>query len=370
MTKLNDRSIDARIAELQELARNCSKQVQQAAPYTPPSRRTAPPALDMHPVMPHHPAAPRHYSLPQDAPAQTYGYAPRHAAPEPRQPVARPEMQWIELPKTMLQDDQDGWMDSRSMEHMRMDHGRIEPRFSSDMPAHERSRMDICPELAHSSELYLPIPVEQEVKRLAFRWSGFQFNLKEAARYVAYTLLAVPVALFLVTWNTTKPDARAPAPVESSMLRAAPPADVVEPAAPRRVSTEQVVFRPEALLEPQAAAATVLPSTTTPVSATDSDIEMVQVTADKSGLPEELTRGNALLRIGDVASARLMFRRAAAKGDPRGAMGMAATYDPNVLQRLPVYGLKADPEKAREWYQHARELGSADATARLEALPK
>jgi len=67
-----------------------------------------------------------------------------------------------------------------------------------------------------------------------------------------------------------------------------------------------------------------------------------------------LARGEELLQHGDIASARLLFRRVVAAGDRRGAKGMGMTYDPDVYALLPVAGLKPDRELAEYWYKIAR----------------
>jgi hypothetical protein len=66
-----------------------------------------------------------------------------------------------------------------------------------------------------------------------------------------------------------------------------------------------------------------------------------------------LARGEAKLKAGELAAARLYFERVALAGDKRGALGMARTYDPAVLAGLPVLGPKADPAAAKAWYERA-----------------
>jgi hypothetical protein len=66
-----------------------------------------------------------------------------------------------------------------------------------------------------------------------------------------------------------------------------------------------------------------------------------------------LARGEAKLKVGELAAARLYFERVALAGDRRGALGMARTYDPAVLAGLPVLGPKTDPTAAKEWYERA-----------------
>jgi TPR repeat protein len=88
--------------------------------------------------------------------------------------------------------------------------------------------------------------------------------------------------------------------------------------------------------------------------------------------PEEvaslLKRADSLIASRDVAAARLVLRRAAEAGDARGAMLLASTYDPTVLAGLGVHGIVPDADMARTWYETAKQLGSAEASRRLDAL--
>jgi hypothetical protein len=74
-----------------------------------------------------------------------------------------------------------------------------------------------------------------------------------------------------------------------------------------------------------------------------------------------LAKAEAALRGGDLIVARSFFDRLAQAGDPRGALGMARTYDEAELRKLPVYGLKPDPAEAERWRLRAREMTSAVA---------
>jgi hypothetical protein len=67
------------------------------------------------------------------------------------------------------------------------------------------------------------------------------------------------------------------------------------------------------------------------------------------------------MRDGDVVGARSLFDRLAQAGDPRGAAGMARTYDEAEFKKLGVYGLKPDRREAERWRARARELTSAAA---------
>ena len=79
-------------------------------------------------------------------------------------------------------------------------------------------------------------------------------------------------------------------------------------------------------------------------------------------------RGSDLLANGDLAAARLLFRRAAEAGSAEGALALGTTFDPVVLQRLGAIGAAADPGQARQWYQRAAELGSSTASQQLAGL--
>jgi class 3 adenylate cyclase len=85
-------------------------------------------------------------------------------------------------------------------------------------------------------------------------------------------------------------------------------------------------------------------------------------------IAEFLARGDALLRTGDVASARLFYERAAVAGDGQAALRMGATFDPAFLDRAPLRAARGDPAEARVWYRRARDLGEGEAERRLKSL--
>ena len=79
-------------------------------------------------------------------------------------------------------------------------------------------------------------------------------------------------------------------------------------------------------------------------------------------------RGDKLLQQGDVASARLIYRKLALKNIAESALAIAGTYDPDFLEALEVKGLRADVEEAKYWYERASKLGSTAAAQRLKIL--
>jgi hypothetical protein len=70
-----------------------------------------------------------------------------------------------------------------------------------------------------------------------------------------------------------------------------------------------------------------------------------------------IERGRVLFEAGDVAAARLFFRRAASAGDTAAAIAMGATYDPEVLTQRFIRGIEADAQEAQRWYERARDMG-------------
>jgi hypothetical protein len=89
---------------------------------------------------------------------------------------------------------------------------------------------------------------------------------------------------------------------------------------------------------------------------------------DPSVIALLIKQGEEFIAQGDVATARLVFQRAAEAGDATAAMALGATYDPTVIARLGARGFGPDVEKARMWYEKAKELGSPEAPRRLELL--
>jgi len=81
-----------------------------------------------------------------------------------------------------------------------------------------------------------------------------------------------------------------------------------------------------------------------------SDAEVAALTA----------RGDDMLRIRDIASARLYYERAADAGSGQAAFRMAAILDPAFLSQIGAQSVAGDPTRARYWYRRARELGASE----------
>ncbi len=85
-------------------------------------------------------------------------------------------------------------------------------------------------------------------------------------------------------------------------------------------------------------------------------------------LAELLRRGDAMLAIGDIASARLLYAKAAESGDPRAETQLGKTYDSLFLAQVGALGLATDPITAAKWYHKAAASGDTEALERLRRL--
>jgi hypothetical protein len=83
-----------------------------------------------------------------------------------------------------------------------------------------------------------------------------------------------------------------------------------------------------------------------------------------------IKRGQELLSLGDIGSARLLLKRAALAGNAQAALELAKTFDQAFLAEWGVLGLAPDATQAREWYERARELGSVEASRHLDRFAR
>jgi tetratricopeptide (TPR) repeat protein len=196
----------------------------------------------------------------------------------------------------------------------------------------------------------LPAPVTDTVNK-NIDWVR---NFIEAADTPLGVVLTILFSLTLgIGLSILLPRADAP-------LTIGPASDPATPASPAPVSAPSPEPAPKAT-----------PASTAPVSA-PSPPTAATATPDQNEVATLVARGRAYLSNGDVASARMLLRRAAESDDPQAALALAGTYDPAELKRLGIsnFRAQADPAKAREWYRRALELGSAEAASRLQGLSK
>jgi TPR repeat protein len=81
-----------------------------------------------------------------------------------------------------------------------------------------------------------------------------------------------------------------------------------------------------------------------------------------------LKQGKAMLSIGDISAARLLFARAAESGSGEAALALGDTYNPVFLAEHGVVGPQADQELAKGWYRKAFAFGEPRARERLAGL--
>lgn len=91
-------------------------------------------------------------------------------------------------------------------------------------------------------------------------------------------------------------------------------------------------------------------------------------TVGQSEIAALIQRGRIYLNNGDLASARLLLRRAADGGSAEAALTLGATFDPRVIGGLAAAGAEPDTARARKWYQRAADLGSELAPRQLAGL--
>ena len=83
-----------------------------------------------------------------------------------------------------------------------------------------------------------------------------------------------------------------------------------------------------------------------------------------------LARGEAHLKSGDFAAARVFFQRAGKNQFT--ALGLAKTYDPLYFSESGIVGARGDRKLALKWYRKAAESApeAAERLRRLEAAPE
>jgi hypothetical protein len=90
--------------------------------------------------------------------------------------------------------------------------------------------------------------------------------------------------------------------------------------------------------------------------------------AERESAVKLVVRGEREFELGNIALARPFFLRAAQAGLARGALMLAATFDPREIARVGAIGVQPDLAEARRWYTRAVELGAPEAAERLARL--
>ncbi len=143
---------------------------------------------------------------------------------------------------------------------------------------------------------------------------------------------------------------------------------------PEATPEQQSTLAPELTVGPPASP-TSPPATNAiadgnPRSSPDRALAPATKTANLQDAKLLFDRGKQFLEAGDLVAARILFLRVANAGDAAAAVAMGATYDPIVLADHRVRGVAADLDRARSWYERAKEMGSPEGLRRLELLAK
>ncbi|MGC1777401.1 MAG: hypothetical protein WBB34_05590 [Xanthobacteraceae bacterium] len=271
---------------------------------------------------------------------------------------------------------------------------RARPEFSGD-----RAMVDLQRQLMLDPET-IPEPAVDDartLKPIVLRLAG----VMGLAALIAWVVVSLPNVKKIA--EIVPLDVKTPAmtstpvkPVQAQMQDAASQSSQAESAppnwAPQSAESEVAINEtPPATAMPQAATATPItavvpsiavampPATMPPQPPATPEISPAVTTAsvdavtptpqiDDTEIAEMIKRGKALLVSGDIASARLLLRRAADAGNAEAALELGATFDPLIIRQLGAVGMAPDPVQAKQWYQRAADLGSASAVGQLAKL--
>src|SRR5712671_195671 len=109
---------------------------------------------------------------------------------------------------------------------------------------------------------------------------------------------------------------------------------------------------------------------TAPAPAPVIDVSPPVQALDPETMAHLLRLGRDLVKQGDIAAARMAFKRAAVAGNSQAAFELGMTYDQFFLRQWRVVGMAPDVSQAREWYDLANRLGSTEASRQLERLAR
>ncbi len=193
----------------------------------------------------------------------------------------------------------------------------------------------------------------------------------------SFTSFFKPYASESARSSSVRQDAITPDPPNTStagMLETTPAAVVAPTSLPRPDSPKAPAANLGTAAAP-AAAPTTAPSLDQSNAPAPVKLETPKPDSPKPppGMPASVQRtlvdrGNAMLSLGDVSAARMLFTRAAESGIGIAAFKLANTYDPVFLRENNLLGIKPDPAAAEAWYRKAAAMGEVEAEQRLKSL--
>jgi hypothetical protein len=183
------------------------------------------------------------------------------------------------------------------------------------------------------------------------------------AAAVAWLVISLP-GTRLLHHDVVHADVQAPPPVADTQKQ-----DPLSTPAAAGLLLQRGLAEANATQPPvEATPAAVPPPLSAPPSSDAAVAQTVSLPLDSDEIAMLLKRGKDALSTGDLASARLLFRRAADAGSAEAALALGATFDPLVIRRLGAIGAAPDAAQARQWYQKAVALGSTTASQPLAQL--
>ena len=137
-------------------------------------------------------------------------------------------------------------------------------------------------------------------------------------------------------------------------------------AASNQPAMRQVLLKdPAPVPDDPAGVSDPVPQSQVPAARAGNEAAAPSKTLDAETLGALMTRARSMLKLGDIAAARLLLERAANAQDATAAFLLAQTYDPAVLGVRDTRSITPDPVMARDWYRKAASFGSAAAQQRL-----
>ena len=122
-------------------------------------------------------------------------------------------------------------------------------------------------------------------------------------------------------------------------------------------------------IELMGADGTILASATTRLEIAQDPRATLVLRSDESDRIDDLiNHGQKMVEVGYLAGARAYFRRAFEAGSGEAALLLGACYDPAFIEKIGAQGIEPDLKEARTWYERAKQLGVADADAKLAQL--
>jgi hypothetical protein len=112
------------------------------------------------------------------------------------------------------------------------------------------------------------------------------------------------------------------------------------------------------------------PDPSFPASTSSSKTDLNPYPSKRSKADELLARADALFQAGNIEDARRLYAQANSLSASDALLGLAKTYDPDILAKLNIKNSKPDTDAALAYYRQAEAAGAAGAKEAIEALQR